>query len=166
MESEQASVVASATLGGAEPDPAVRFAIVSKPRPESGLFARRLLFAAVNDESEWVRTASYLALIDSVIDEIRNDALRGVRDPSVGVRLAVLKAMEERKRDHYRPALRIAVVDAEPIVRAAALRAFASQPGEVTLAEVQNTVGDTSPLVKRALQELAKAKGLQIPPKP
>lgn len=166
MDTEQAGVVASATLGGAEPDPVVRFAIVSKPRPQSSLFARRLLFAAVNDESEWVRTASYLALIDSETEEIRKDALRGVRDPSVGVRLAILKAMEERKKDYYRPALQIAVIDADPVVRAAALRAFATQPGDVTIAEVQNTVSDPSPLVKRALQDLAKAKGLQIPPQP
>ena len=90
---EQSAIVSSATLGSTEPDPAVRFAIVSKLRPQSGLFSRRVLFAAVNDDSEWVRTTSYLALIDNQAEEIRNDALKGVRDDSVGVRLAILAAM-------------------------------------------------------------------------
>ncbi len=164
IESEQSAIVSSATLGSTEPDPAVRFAIVSKSRPESGLFSRRVLFAAVNDDSEWVRTRSYLALIDNSAEEIKNDALKGVRDDSVGVRLAILAAMTASPKEHYRPALRSAVVDIQAVVRAAALRAFAVQPGEVVVGEIQNTLTDPSPLVRAALQELAKAKGLQIPP--
>ncbi len=164
IDSEQGAIIASAALGSTEPDPVVRFAIVNKRRPASGLFARRVLFAAVNDDSEWVRTSGYLALIDSEFEEIRNDALKGVRDTSVGVRLAILAAMTANRKDYYRSALRAAVIDGQAVVRAAALRAFAVQPGEVVVAEVQNTLSDTSPLVKAALQELAKAKGLAIPP--
>jgi hypothetical protein len=166
IESEVAAIVASATLTTPEPDAAVRFEITRKPRQSHDLFARRLLWAAVNDDSEWVRAASYVSLLDSPFEQIREQALRGVRDESVAVRLAVLGAMTKSPKDHYRTALRAAVVDAEAVVRAAALRAFAVQPGEVVIAEVQNTLTDTSPLVKAALQELAKAKGLQIPPKP
>jgi hypothetical protein len=164
IETEQAAIVASATLSSPEPDPAVRFAIASKPRPGSELLARRLLFAAVNDESEWVRAKSYLALIDSPTVEIRDQALRGVRDESVAVRLALLSAMAKSPKDHYRPALRTAVVDGAAVVRAAALRAFAVQPGEVVSAEVQNTLTDPNPLVRAALLELAKAKNIEVPP--
>ena len=164
IETEQAAIVASATLSSPEPDPVVRFAIASKPRPGSELLARRLLFAAVNDESEWVRAKSYLALIDSPTVEIRDQALRGVRDESVAVRLALLSAMAKSPKNHYRPALRLAVVDGAAVVRAAALRAFAVQPGEVVSAEVQNTLTDPNPLVRAALLELAKAKNIEVPP--
>ena len=166
IESEVAAIVASATLTTPEPDAAVRFEITRKPRPSNDLFARRLLWAAVNDDSEWVRAMSYVSLLDSSFDQIREQALRGVRDESVAVRLAVLGAMTKSPKDHYRTALRSAVVDTVAAVRAAALRAFAVQPGEVVVAEVQNTLTDTSPLVRAALEELAKAKGLSIPPRP
>jgi hypothetical protein len=72
--------------------------------------------------------------------------------------------MTTSPKEHYRPALRSAVVDSQAVVRAAALRAFAVQPGEVVVGEIQNTLTDTSPLVKAALKELAKAKGIEIPP--
>jgi hypothetical protein len=166
IDTEQAAVVASATLGAPDPEPIVRFEIVAKDRPASGLFARRLLFAAVNDESEWVRATSYLKLIDSETAEIRDQALRGVRDESVAVRLAILAAMARAPKEHYRSALRTAVVDQQAVVRAAALRAFAVQPGAVVAAEVQNTLADRNPLVRAALLELAKAKGIEVPPLP
>ncbi|MEX2243570.1 MAG: hypothetical protein WD716_06950 [Fimbriimonadaceae bacterium] len=166
IDSEVAAIIASTTLTAPEPDPAVRFELARKTRPQSDLFARRILWSAVNDDSEWVRAMSYVSLLDSPFEQIREQALRGVRAESVAVRLAVLGAMTKSPKAHYRTALRAAVVDTEAVVRAAALRAFAVQPGEVVIGEVQNTVTDASPLVKAALQELARAKGLQIPPKP
>jgi hypothetical protein len=166
FDSEKAAVVASATLSTGDPDPLVRYTIVSKARPGSELYARRVLWAAVNDESEWVRAASYLSLIDSPIAEFREQALRGVRVDSVAVKLALLRAMERDPKDHYRSALRFAVVDSQAVVRALALRAFAVQSGEVALAEIQNTLNDPSPLVHSALVYLAAKKGLQLPPQP
>lgn len=163
---EQAGVVASATLSNGDPDPMVRFALVRRPRPDSELFARRALFAAVNDDSEWVRAAAYLSLIDSPFVDVRDEAVRGVRDESIAVRLALLEAMAAHPQEHYRAALRTSIIDASPMVRAATLRAFAVQPGDVAIAEVQNTLSDPSPMVRRALKELAKKKNLPIPPMP
>lgn len=166
MDTEQAAVVASTAISNGDPDPLVRLALVSKRRPNSELFARRVLWTAVNDESEWVRANAYVSLLDSPFEEVRDQALRGVRDESVAIQLAVLNYMREHPQEHYRSALRMAVIDPKAIVRAAALRAFATQPGEVVIGEVQNTVGDQSPLVQSALKELADKKGLQIPPRP
>ncbi len=164
FDGEQAGIVAAATLGNGDPDPSVRYALVAKARPDSELFARRVLFAAVNDDSEWVRGMAYLSLIDSPFEAIRDEALRGVRDESVGIRLALLTSMALSPKAHYRSALRMAIVDQVAIVRAATLRAFAEQPGEVQVAEIQNVLNDKSPLVQAALKELATKKGLQIPP--
>ena len=166
IDTEMGAIVASTCLSAPEPDAAVRFELVSHARPKSELYARRLLYAAVNDESEWVRAASYLSLIDSPFTEMRDQALKGVGDDSATVKLALLEAMRRNAKEYYRSALRSAVTDASPQVRAAALRAFATQPAEVVLGEVQNTLNDPSPIVRAALQELAKAKGLQIPPLP
>ncbi|MCH7945204.1 MAG: HEAT repeat domain-containing protein, partial [Armatimonadetes bacterium] len=129
VEGEQAALVSATALQGVDPDAVVRFEIVQAKRPESELFAGRLLYSAVNDSSEWVRAASYSALIDSQFETIRDQALRGVRDESVFIRLHLLQAMTDSPQEHYRPALRMAVIDGSAVVRAAALRAFAKQPG-------------------------------------
>jgi HEAT repeat protein len=164
IDSEQAAIVASAALSEGDPDPSVRMAIVGQKRPKSELFARRVLWEAVNDESEWVRATAYITLLDSPFEEIRDQALRGVRDESVAIRLALLREMIEHPSESYRPALRTAVADQVPYVRATALRAFAAMPGDVAIEEIKNTVGDKNPLVQEALKELAQKKGLQIPP--
>jgi hypothetical protein len=165
IETDQAAIVASSAISNGDPDPTVRIALVEKKRPSSDLFARRVLWTAVNDDSEWVRATAYLQLLDSPFADIRDQALRGVRDESVAIQLAVLEEMRTRPQEEYRAALRMAVVDVQDVVRAAALDAFAAQPGEVTIAEVRNTVNDPSPLVRAALKRLATAKGLAIPPR-
>jgi hypothetical protein len=148
-----------------DPDATVRHAIVTSPRPTSNLFARRLLWSAVNDPSERVREESYAALLDSQFTDLRDQAMSGVRDDSVFIRLSLLNRMTQNPQAHYRQALRMAIIDSSPHVRAATLRAFAAQPGDVVLGEIQNVLQDKHPKVVAALNDLANAKGLTLPPK-
>ncbi|MCW5938204.1 MAG: HEAT repeat domain-containing protein [Fimbriimonadaceae bacterium] len=162
IKEESADVILIAMMAN-EPDPGVRVEIARLANLENSLVNRRLLFAALNDESQWVRTTCLLRLIQSPDAKTRREAFQGVRDPAVGIRLALLAAMAEDPDDFYRPALRVAVTDREARVRAAALRALAKQPGPVSRAEVANVAKDTDVEVAAAYAALAKAKGLEGP---
>ena len=146
-----------------EPHPAVRLRIAQTIDPTFELAARRLLFAAVNDPSQWVRATAAGRLIDSEFDQIRSDALKTVKDDSPTVRLYLLGLMKAGAKAAYRPALRLAVTDPDLRVRAAALDAFAAQPDAVATSEIQNVFEDTDEGVELALTNLAVAKKISLP---
>ena len=146
-----------------EPDPVVKAEIARRADTDIDLVARRMLFVAVNDPSEVVRASAYARLIDAKDAGIQAEALKGVKDDSPSIRIYLLDVMRQRAKEHYRAALRSAVVDSDPRVRAMALRAFATQPGPVDPDEVRNAFSDPDPIVKKALEELAKAKGFPVP---
>ncbi|MBS1724367.1 MAG: hypothetical protein JSS66_15600 [Armatimonadetes bacterium] len=162
IKSTSSNIIMAAMLLS-EPVAAVRLEIARRADPSIELVARRLNYTAVNDPSQWVRAVSYGRLIDSQDKNVLTEALKGVRDDAVGVRLYLLEEMRTRAKESYRPALRIAVVDPNPNVRAAALRAFATQPGPVEADEVRNTFTDQDPAVKAALAELVRAKNIKVP---
>ncbi len=162
IHSTSAAVILAAMLQ-TEIDPVVRLGIAQVADASIELVARRLLYAAVNDPYQWVRSACYKKLIDSPIKSIQDEALKGVRDEAVGVRIDLLRAMAAGAKEDYRPALRLAVTDPVARVRAAALRAFATLPGPVEPNEVKNVMEDQDPEVHKALLQLAKAKGFQVP---
>ncbi|MBS1714116.1 MAG: hypothetical protein JST30_07235 [Armatimonadetes bacterium] len=170
LESVRALTLVKSPLAGAvlstmlmtEPDPVVKTEIARRADTGIDLVARRLLFAAVNDPSEVVRASAYARLIDVKDPGLQSEALKGVKDDSPTVRTYLLDVMRLRAKEAYRPALRSAVVDTDPRVRAMALRAFATQPGPVQPDEVRNAFSDPDPLVKKALEELAKAKGFPV----
>jgi hypothetical protein len=147
-----------------EIDPRIRLLVAQNADVNLDLVARRLLFTAVNDPSEWVRLASYRALLASAIDQYRTEALRGVRAPTYFVKSRLLESMIDEPREEHREALRLAVVDPDPRVRALALKGFSAQPGEVSVEEVANTLTDENEEVLAALLELAMNKNLTLPP--
>ena len=61
-------------------------------------------------------------------------------------------------------ALRMAVADKSAIVRAAALKAFAALEATTTTEEIANVLDDQDPNVQLALIDLAKKKGVKLPP--
>ncbi len=144
-------------------DPRARLEAVASVDVNLELACRRLLQTAVNDNSQVVRTAGFLRLTESSIDEYRQEGYKGVRDEALGVRLALLAAFVKNPNEGQRQAIRIAVVDREPIVRAAALEALAAQPGPVQIEEFSNVLQDQDPRVRAALEALGKAKNLALP---
>ncbi|MCW5937708.1 MAG: HEAT repeat domain-containing protein [Fimbriimonadaceae bacterium] len=162
IETEPAGIILAATLFS-EPHPSVRRVVCQGANPNIDLASRRVLYAAVNDASEWVRAVAYVTMLDAPAGPLRDDALKGVRDPSVNVRLSLLQAIKTRQNDGDRAALRLAVIDPETRVRVAALEALATQPGPVVLEEVQNLTQDSDPRVAQALQDLARKKGIKLP---
>jgi len=144
-------------------EPAVRLAASRLFNPNFETIARRMVFSAVNDGSQWVRIASYLRLIDSELPQIQSEGLKGVRDEAIGVRLSLLNVMTTNPKPAYRPALNYAVVDTAPEVRAAALDALAAQEGPVAPGEIQNTFADQDYRVQLSLLKLAKTKSVALP---
>lgn len=164
LKSQDATVVLITSLSHfTEPNAGVRLQIAQSVDLTTELAARRLLFSAVNDPSQWVRAAAAGRLIDSPFAQIRNEALQAVRDDSVTVRLYLLNLMTQRAQANYRPALRIAVIDPDLGVRAAALEAFAAQPDPVAPNEIQNTFQDADVRVMLALAKLAVKKRITLP---
>lgn len=157
------AAVFMATIMNLEPEPSIRLEIAMSADPNVGPLAKRLLYSAVNDPSQWVRMACYASLIDASDKSIQDEALLGVRAETVGVRMYLLEVMKSRAKDAYRPALRIAVTDPVPAVRAAALNAFATQTGPVDPNEVKNVFTDKDPGVQQALAHLASIKGFKVP---
>jgi HEAT repeat protein len=147
-----------------ETDPAVRLAVAQYANPELDRIAHDLLWPAVNDPSEEVRAACDIGLIRSSKDEYRQEGFKGVRDDGVYVRLAVLGELQSHPNAAYRAPLRIAVTDSNASVRAKALRAFAVQPGDIATQEISTVLDDKDPQVQIALVDLAKAKGIKLPP--
>lgn len=162
IKTTSAQIIMAALLQS-EPSACVRLQIVNQADIKVDLVARRMLYAAVNDSSQWVRAVALSRLLDSTNKAIRSEALNGVKDEAVGVRLYLLDRIRERANLDDRPALRVAVTDLNAPVRASALRAFATQPGPVDPNEVKNTFNDPDPAVKAALAELSKAKNLKVP---
>lgn len=146
-----------------DPNPAVRTAIVNTADLSNDALARRVLFAAVNDTSLWVRATAYARMLDCPIPELFQEALRGVRDTSPFVKSHLLNTMAAAPRPGYRDSIPWGVIDENPSVRSAALRALAAQEGEVKLEEVEPAYNDTNESVELALIHLAVTKSLALP---
>ncbi|MBX3111546.1 MAG: HEAT repeat domain-containing protein [Fimbriimonadaceae bacterium] len=144
-------------------DPRVRAAVVEAADADDELSAKRLLYGAVNDPSEEVRTKSFIKLIDSKVEAVRREAFASVRNESLAVALAVLDAMAGSPKPEYRPALLQAVVDPRPEIRSAAVEALKTQEKAITIPEVQNLMADPDPLVQLALAHAAAAGKLSLP---
>lgn len=142
-----------------EKDPGVRLAVVKAANVTLEEVCKRLLWSAVNDPIDEIRAWSCMRLIQSGKSTFVSEALKGVRDESIGMRTRLLSLLKNQPTETARPALRLAVTDAAPSVRAAALEAFAVLPGPVRQEEVENTLADRDPRVKRALADLRRAKG-------
>ncbi len=148
---------------GDDPEPAVRWQAALSLQVGMEETLPRLRFMTANDTSSWVRAAAAIRLMDLPDSPARQEAIRAVRDPDPFVRRTLLERMTTGRADD-RPALRLAVLDPLPELRALALRAFARQPGPVQLGEIENVLKDPDPAVQRALADLAREKGLQLPP--
>lgn len=146
-----------------EIEPGVRLAVTEGANTEVELVNRRLLWAAVNDPSEMVRSASFLGLMRSPIAEYKSEGYKGVRNESKAIRLMLLDAMRAKPSEEQRGALRLAVTDQSSEVRAAALRALSALPEPVVAAEIENTFADKDPRVQMALIELASVKKIALP---
>jgi hypothetical protein len=148
---------------GDDPEPAVRWQAARSLQLSMEETLPRLRFMTANDTSSWVRAAAAIRLMDLPDSPARQEAIRAVRDPDPFVRRTLLERMGAG-RPEDRPALRLAVLDPLPELRALALRAFSRQPGPVQLGEIENVLKDADPAVQRALADLAREKGLQLPP--
>lgn len=144
-------------------EPYVRASVVMGANPNSDLAARRLVYAAVNDPSEAVRFAALSRLVDSTIDLRASEAMRGVRDDSIAVRVALLNSMVERANPSYRPAYQMAMGDTHPEVLAAALRGFATLPEGATMAEIEPALNSDDAEVALALMQLAQKTSMSLP---
>lgn len=169
-----AGAQALGALPGAEPaqlalvflqdvHPAVRLQVVLSANMAIDPVARRIQYESVNDPSDWVRYASYLALTRSSLPGMAEEGYRGVRDDSPVVRLALLEAFRLHPAKESLGALRLAVADTDPRVRAAALRAFAVMPGDVTLEELGGVLEERDARIQAALVEVARSKNLVLP---
>lgn len=147
-----------------EPHPAVRMVIAMAADTAFELSARRLLYAAVNDPSQQVRSAALVRLLECPNAEIRAEAIKGVTDDSPTVRVRLLQAMAAKPSGDYRSSLRQAVTDRHAKVRAAALYAFAAQPEPTTQGEIENALRDEDEGVQMALVHLAKSGKFKLPP--
>lgn len=159
--SKESSIVLATMLD--DPYPQIRLYVVDHAPIEEPLLQRRLLYNAVNDASEMVRSRALARLIDVENESIRSEALKGIRDESVHVRLGLLQKMTATPQAWYRPALRQAVVDQSPKVRAAALDAFGAQAEPVDPNEIKNTFADNAHEVQLSLARLAAAGKVALP---
>jgi hypothetical protein len=146
-----------------DPEPAVRMQVALSAQLDMPEVLPRLLYMTANDTSSWVRAAAALRLMAEPDGPARQEAVRAVRDADPFVRRTLLNQMMNGRAED-RSALRLAVLDPLPELRALALRAFAKKPGPVVLGEIEQALKDEHPAVKEALAELAKAKGLTLPP--
>lgn len=162
MGGRDVDIIFSATLQQ-EPHAAVRLRMIQQLDPGFDLSARRMLYAGVNDPSQWVRAAALASLLGSSIETIRSEALKGVSDDAPGVRLHLLGLMMAKPDPAYRSALRQAVADPDARVRAAALDGLGALADAVQLAEIQNTLEDPSEPVQLALVRLARSRKVSLP---
>lgn len=144
--------------------PAVRLQVVQDANASMELACRRLLWTAVNDPFEVVRSAAYWGLIRSPIAEYQAEGYKGIRDESRTVRASLLDLMRAHPSEAHRPALRLAVVDTDPLVRAAAYLALAAQHEGVLPEEVESLWRETDPHALAAGIRLAKSKSVPVPP--
>lgn len=146
-----------------EPHPTVRLRITQALDVNFELASRRLLYAGVNDPSQWVRATALSRLLECPFDDIRAEAIRGVKDDSATVRVMLLQAMQKAPKAEQRASLRQAVVDPSAKVRAAALLAFSTQAEAVAQGEIENTLNDNSEEVQLALIQLGMSGKFKIP---
>lgn len=158
---EDPKLILMVFLNQVEPD--IRLRVTELADPNVDLVGRRLMWGAVNDPSDAVRSASYRQLLRSRIDKYRTEGFGGVKDDSPAVRAEVVAAVGALGNEEGRGALRQAVTDPVAEVRAAALDGFGKLPGAVSVEEIENTLRDARPSVQRSLVRLALAKKLALP---
>ncbi|MBL8069063.1 MAG: hypothetical protein JNM28_11485 [Armatimonadetes bacterium] len=146
-----------------DPSVNVRGEIAKLLDPDNILSGRRLLYLAVNDASEDIRATCYTKLLDAKDAALVGEALKGVKDESRLVRLAILAKIMAKPDEKYRATYRIAVLDKDPVVQALVLKAFSQLPEPVELGEVANTVGSPAIPVQLALLQLAQSKQFKLP---
>lgn len=137
-------------------DPMVRLAVVEGADESLDQVCRRLLWLGVNDPSDEVRARSMLRLMASGKPEFQNEGLKGVRDESRGVRLALAQALAEVPEALRVRAAQYLLADSDPTVRAAAA---ATAPAQALEAAWR----DSDPRVQLALARRAKAEELNAP---
>ena len=137
-------------------DPMVRLAVVEGVDPGMDQVCRRLLWLSVNDPSDEVRARSMLRLMASGKPEFQNEGVKGVRDESRGVRLALAQALAEVPESLHVRVARYLLSDSDPTVRAAAAAVAPAQA-------LESAWKDPDPRVQLALARRAKAEGLDVP---
>ncbi|HCE00691.1 MAG TPA: hypothetical protein DER07_06580, partial [Armatimonadetes bacterium] len=137
-------------------DPMVRLAVVEGVDPGMDQVCRRLLWLSVNDPSDEVRARSMLRLMASGKPEFQNEGVKGVRDESRGVRLALAQALAEVPESLRVRVAQYLLSDSDPTVRAAAAAVAPAQA-------LESAWKDPDPRVQLALAQRAKADGLKVP---
>jgi len=145
-------------------DPEIKLAVTRHADPNRDEDVSKLLWSAVNEPSDMVRAESDIKLIESTAAANQTEGYKGVRDDSKFARLTVLAYLADHPKEANRSALRMAVADKSAIVRAAALKAFAALEATTTTEEIANVLDDQDPNVQLALIDLAKKKGVKLPP--
>lgn len=143
-------------------DPEIKLAVAESADPKQDYEARKMLYSVVNEPWDAVRVASALRLVDAAEPSFVAEALKIVRDDSVGARRLFLERLGARKEERFRPTLRIGVTDKDPFARAAALRGLALL-GNVEIGEIRPAFEDASPFVQSALLDAAEAGKITLP---
>jgi len=123
---------------------------------------RKLLWSAVNEPSDAVRVACDTKLLQSNAEATRKEGLKGIKDDSTWVRVALLQYVTEHPGDEYRDTILLGVADKSARVRAAALTALAAQLKPVTIEDLGDSASDGHPEVELALLELKLKKGIKL----
>lgn len=124
---------------------------------------RKLLWSAVNEPSDAVRLESLKRLSYATVKEFQAEGLKGVRDDSIAVRTGLLEAWALQPKKEFLPSIRLALTDKSPRVRAAALAALAANPEPIDEKDLTAAFADPDPSVARAVQALAKKRGIEAP---
>jgi HEAT repeat protein len=124
---------------------------------------RKLLWSAVNEPSDAVRLESLRRLSYATVKEFQTEGMKGVRDDSVGVRTGLLEAWTLQPKKEFIPSIRLALTDRSPRVRAAAVAALAANPEPIDEKDLTAAFADPDPSVARAVQALAKQRGIEAP---
>lgn len=128
--------------------PQVRLAVAKMVKPSEELIAKGLLWSAVNDPSEAVRSACLARLLGCPFPEIAADALRAWKGEVAPVRIHVLDQVQDLAL------ARSALADSTPEVRAAAWRAVARLEPNLVESGLTLKEGEQDPLVLRTVASL------------
>jgi HEAT repeat protein len=144
-------------------DPEIKLATTLTADANDDYQGRKLLWSAVNEPSDAVRLESLRRLSYSTVKEFQSEGMKGVRDDSVGVRVALLQAWTSTPRKELLPAIRLALTDRYPRVRAAALAALAANADPIDPKDLTSAFADPDPQVALAVLRIAKEKSIPIP---
>lgn len=145
-----------------DPEPMVRLAVAQNANPELELVCRRLLYAAVNDVCEAVRSAAYVKLLESPIGEYRDEAIRAVRNEATGIRVAILQRAAKLAKSELRQAALIAISDPYSFVRLEAAKCLLAFQEPVSAAELEPLLRDRDMLVQLTVLDIIDAKAVRL----